>query len=154
MSLPLEGKETAAGCRMRCSRPRTALPFSHVRTTYPLCVILSEGRSPKSNPIEMSEANAMRARSVATQGSRSEFDLSYSNKCYILSRECTLVRRCNFPFGKLLVILRRSRFGTSASRFCLLGRLRLLSTRKSSTTFARCALSAQDDALKEVRSIR
>ena len=45
VSLPLEGKETAAGCRMRCSRRRRRF-FSYVRTTYPLCVILSEGRSP------------------------------------------------------------------------------------------------------------
>ena len=139
---------------MRCSRRRRRSHFRMFAPHYLLCVILSEGRSPKSNPIEMSGANAMRARNTATQGSRNEFDLSYSNKCYILSRGRILVRRCNFSFGKLLVILRGSRIGTSASRFCLLGRLRLLSTRKSSTTFARCALSAQDDALKAVRSIR
>ena len=55
----------------------------------PLCVILSEGRSPKSNPIEMSGANAMRARSVATQGSRNESDLTYQTNV-IFCREGAL----------------------------------------------------------------
>jgi len=92
----------------------------------------------------------MRARSVATQGSRNEFDLSYSNKCYILSRGCAHDRGCNICDGKLLVILRRSRFGASTSRFCLLARLRLLSTRKSSTTAYRVAICGGFAAFSEM----
>ena len=65
-------------------------------------------------------------------------------------RGCAHDRRCNFPFGKLLVILRRSRFGASASRFCLLGRLRLLSTRKSSTTAYRVAICGGFAAFSEM----
>ena len=83
VSLPLEGKETAAGCRMRCSRRRRRffrmfaphIPYaSSLRRRQSRRISLRD--TPKSNPIEMSGANAMRARSVATQGSRNESDLS------------------------------------------------------------------------------
>ena len=76
--------------------------------------------------------------------------MNLPNKCYILSRGCTYDKGCNFPFGKLLVILRRSRFGASTSRFCLLERLRLLSTRKSSATAYRVAICGGFAAFSEM----
>ena len=144
---------------MRCSRPRRRYSFSKrmLRTSFNASSPrrrqsrrISLRDTPKPNPIEMSGANAMRARSTATQGSRNEFDLSYSNKCYILSRGCAHDKGCNICGGTLLVILRRSRFGASTSRFCLLARLRLLSTRKSSTTAYRVAICGGFAAFSEM----
>ena len=127
----------------------SALVF-YVCTPIPLCVILSEGRSPKSNPIEMSGANAMRARSAATQGSRDESDLSCQRNVTSCREGAPTLEGCNFPFGKLLVILRRSRFGACTSRFCLLDCLRLLSTRKSSATAYRVAICGGFAAFSEM----
>ena len=63
----------------------------------PLCVILSEGRSPKSNPIEMSGANAIRARSTATQGSRNEFDLSYQTNVIFCREGAPMIEDATLP---------------------------------------------------------
>ena len=41
VSLPLEGKETAAGCWMRCSRRRRRYHFRMFAPHIPICVILS-----------------------------------------------------------------------------------------------------------------
>ena len=75
------------------------------RYTLPLCVISEKAASrrislrdtPKSNPIEMSRANAMRARSVATQGSRDESDLSCQRNVTFYSEGAPMIEDATLP---------------------------------------------------------
>ena len=88
------------GWHIGCVREHKKVNALYVTMFAPyilLCVILSEGRSPKSNPIEMSGANAMRARSTATQGSRNEFDLSCQRNVTFCSEGAPTLEDATFP---------------------------------------------------------
>ena len=67
VSLPLEGKETAAGCRMRC-RMRSI----RLGKRTPLCVILSGGSRVRRTESNFCESRVLRLEQAKARGACAE----------------------------------------------------------------------------------